>query len=224
MARRASTREPLADQMYDVLLSQFMAGERNPGEPLNIGALTRELNVSQTPLREALARLERTGLVRRVALKGYSVAPALNASDVNKLMEARLVIEPAITREAGLRVTPEFLDELEETVVALDEAISGADTDPDAFREYWIADARFHDLLAERCGNEFLTLCYNALATQLQRFRLFSKRGRTGAMDAAKEHRAVLDALKARESDVAAELMRVHLMRAQTRNAASAPA
>ncbi|MFC7740084.1 GntR family transcriptional regulator [Nocardiopsis composta] len=72
---RRSTRRPLADQMYDVLLAQFMEGKRKAGEPLNIGALSRELDVSQTPLREALARLEHTGLVRREALKGYRVSP-----------------------------------------------------------------------------------------------------------------------------------------------------
>lgn len=76
MTRRPSERQPLADQMYDVLLGQFMDGLWSPGQSLNIGALTRELNVSQTPLREALARLEHTGLVRREALKGYRVAPS----------------------------------------------------------------------------------------------------------------------------------------------------
>lgn len=74
--------------------------------PLNIGALSRELNVSQTPLREALARLEHTGLVRREALKGYRVAPLFSETELIKLMDARLVLEPTLTYEAGRRTTP----------------------------------------------------------------------------------------------------------------------
>ena len=48
MTESQPARLPLADQMHDVLLSQFMDGIRGAGEPLNIGALSRELNVSQT--------------------------------------------------------------------------------------------------------------------------------------------------------------------------------
>lgn len=61
MTERNTAKQPIADQMYTVLLHQFMSGERGAGESLNIGALSRELDVSQTPLREALARLEHTG-------------------------------------------------------------------------------------------------------------------------------------------------------------------
>src|SRR5580692_5971079 len=54
-SRRASGRLPLADSVYDRLLGQFMDGTRTPGEPLNIATISRELDVSQTPIREALA-------------------------------------------------------------------------------------------------------------------------------------------------------------------------
>lgn len=49
MSDRTTTKRPIADQMYDVLLQQFMSGARGPGQSLNIGALSRELDVSQTP-------------------------------------------------------------------------------------------------------------------------------------------------------------------------------
>src|SRR5690606_1416817 len=102
--------------MYALLLQQFMSGERTPGESLNIGALIRELEVSQTPLREALARLEHTGLVQREALRGYRVAPMLTRDEVKHLMEARLLLEPSLAAAAAERTTPEFLQELGQTV------------------------------------------------------------------------------------------------------------
>ena len=70
-------------------------------------------NVSpDRPLREALARLEHTGLVRREAMKGYSVAPMMTRREISKLMAARLVLEPALAYQTAQSTTPEFLAEL----------------------------------------------------------------------------------------------------------------
>ncbi|MFE4542388.1 GntR family transcriptional regulator [Arthrobacter sp. NPDC056727] len=218
MAR--SARQPLADKMYEVLLDEFMDGVRAAGEPLNIHALTRELEVSQTPLREALARLEHTGLVQRVALKGYRVAPPMSQREIAKLMAARLVLEPAMTYETGLRTTPEFLDELRGTIEDLEKSVEHADTERENFRLYWRSDDQFHQLIAAQCDNPFLETAYRSLGGQIQRFRLFSKIGRTGAKFAAAEHRAVYEALAAGEADRAAEMMREHISLASERNTA----
>lgn len=216
-ASSRSRREPVADRMYNVLLQQFLDGRRIAGEPLNIGALARELEVSQTPLREALARLEHTGLVRREALKGYRVADALSDREVAKLMEARAVIEPELTMQAGLRTTPEFLDELRATVDELDATVPRADDDSDGFRRYWTSDDAFHKLIAAQSDNPFLEHALQSLDGQMQRFRLFTKRGRTGAGNAAREHRLILDALQARDAEGAAALMRGHIQGAKRR-------
>jgi DNA-binding GntR family transcriptional regulator len=220
MAERLASRPPLADRMYSLLLEQFMAGERLPGEPLNIGALTRELGVSQTPLREALARLEHTGLVTREALKGYHVAPMLGPDEVASLMDARRVIEPELSRLAATRTTPAFLDEAAASMSELQDAAGSADEDPRDFRVYWTADDRFHQLIAERCGNPFLLSAFEALHPQIQRFRLFSKIGHTGARFAVVEHGQVLDALRDGDPDRARARMSEHLRNAKERTQA----
>jgi DNA-binding GntR family transcriptional regulator len=203
--------------MYRMLLDQFIAGERSAGAPLNIGALSRELDVSQTPLREALARLEHTGLVRREALKGYRVADALTEREIGKLFDARLVLEPALTLEAGLRATPEFMATLHSAVRDLEHSSASADTRAEGFEHYWNADDTFHRLIAEQSGNPFLEQALSALNGHIQRFRLFSKRGQTSASHAAEEHEAVYQALLKRDAEGAAELMRRHLTRAKER-------
>ena len=124
MARERSSRVPLADSVYQTLFDQFLDGTRAAGEPLNIAVLSDELEVSQTPIREALARLEHTGLVRREPLKGYRVAPLLTEAELIQLMDARVLLEPALTTEAGKRVTPDFLQELLDTIVALNKAVT----------------------------------------------------------------------------------------------------
>lgn len=212
--------QPLADRMYSVLLEQFMSGERQPGEPLNIGALTRELSVSQTPLREALARLEHTGLVTREALKGYRVAPMLSRAEVAQLMDARSVIEPALASDAASNATVAFLTELQSTVDDLSRSARHADEDPADFRVSWAAEVRFHALIAQQSANRFLLIAYDALDPQIQRFRLFSKRGNTGAGIAAREHRAVCEALERGDRRLAENRMRDHLAAAKVRNLA----
>jgi DNA-binding GntR family transcriptional regulator len=194
-----------------------MDGTRKPGEPLNIGALSRELDVSQTPLREALARLEHSGLVQREALRGYFVAPPFTPREMGKLSVARELIEPTIAAESALRRTPEFLEELSATIDELSASADAADEDSAAFRSYWTSDARFHRLIAEQADNPFLESAYVALSGQIQRFRLFMKAGRTNAQQAAAEHKVILDALALGDPQAAQDAMRAHVHAAMER-------
>jgi len=210
-------RQPLADQMYQVLLDQFMDGARGPGEPLNIGALSRELSVSQTPLREALARLEHTGLVRREALRGYRVAPMMSLVEVRQLREARLAIEPSLAAGAAGRTTPEFLADIKAALDEFESSGGHADRVAEGFETYWRSDDRFHGLIAAQAGNPFLESMYLALAGQIQRFRMFSKLGRTSVNHAAPEHRRVYEAILRGDAEAAAEAMREHIRGAAAR-------
>lgn len=217
MIEQTTTKKPIADQMYDVLLQQFMSGDRGAGQSLNIGALSRELDVSQTPLREALARLEHTGLVEREALRGYRVAPMMTRTEVQQLMEARLILEPTLAEQAALRKTDEFIRKLKATVDDFHRSAELADVETEGFDLYWRSDDRFHMLIAAQSGNRFLEMSYAALGGQIQRFRLFSKFGRTGASKAAPEHSAIFDALVAGDGPAAAAAMRAHVIGATER-------
>ncbi|HEY1531424.1 MAG TPA: GntR family transcriptional regulator [Galbitalea sp.] len=206
----------MADKVYEILLEQFMDGTRGAGEPLNIATLSRELDVSQTPIREALARLEHTGLVRREALKGYSVAPLFTENDLLSLRAARVVLEPAMAVEAGRNVTAAFLNTLLETIEVLD-AVSGSNTDTRTFPRFWSADEKFHTAIAAQSGNQFLAMAYSALGGQVQRFRLFAELGTSDARFAAIEHRRIYDAFVRNDPVDAAEQMRRHVSDAGTR-------
>ncbi|MDF9806389.1 DNA-binding GntR family transcriptional regulator [Streptomyces sp. HB372] len=215
MPTRPSERQPLADQMYEVLLGQFMDGLWSPGRPLNIGALSRELNVSQTPLREALARLEHTGLVRREALKGYRVAPLFSETELIKLMDARLVLEPTLTYEACRRTTPEFLQDVADSIEELRRCATGDGST--SLRAYLSADERFHFLIARQSANPFLESAYRSLSGHVQRFRLFTELGSSDAESPARDHAAVHDALVAGDAEGAADRMREHIENAKAR-------
>ncbi|SKC45783.1 transcriptional regulator, GntR family [Krasilnikoviella flava] len=211
-------RRVLADHVFDELLSRLMDGTLAAGSSLNIDALARDLDVSPTPVREALARLEATGMVHRVALRGYFVAPAPTAKELADLMDARLAVEPVNAFYACARGDGEFVAALERAVAELEASPNGPTYQE--FRDYWEADERFHTLVAEAADNTYLQAAFAALGGLVQRFRQFSGTGVTDKDVAVAEHRAVLDAIRSGVPEQAQELMRRHIEGVRSRSLA----
>ncbi|MBC7724051.1 MAG: GntR family transcriptional regulator [Burkholderiaceae bacterium] len=214
-SRRIAPRQVLADHVYDDLMASLVDGSLEAGDALNIDALARELEVSQTPIREALARLEATGLVRRTALKGYRVAPLFSTQEIIELMDARSVLEPVNAFLSCSHSTGELVDELAKTIDDLAAAPRGPSFE--TFRDYWQADERFHRLIAEHADNRFLLAAYSSLGGQVQRFRLFGGLGVTDADHAITEHNRILDAFIAGDAEGAREAMAAHVAKVKTR-------
>ncbi|MFI2103479.1 GntR family transcriptional regulator [Isoptericola sp. NPDC019693] len=213
---RPVPRRALADHVFDELLSWLMDGTLTAGSSLNIDGIARDLDVSPTPVREALARLEATGMVRRVALRGYFVKPAPTTKELTDLMDARLAVEPANAYFACERGDAAFLASLEDAVDELESSPNGP-TYQD-FRDYWEADERFHALVAEAADNSYLQAAFAALGGLAQRFRQFSGKGVTDKAVAVEEHRAILEALRSGVPERAQELMRRHIEGVRTRS------
>lgn len=214
-SRRRSTRIPLADRAYDGLLLRIIGGALGPGERVNIGALSREMGLSPTPMREALARLEPQGFVRRHDVRGYAVSPLLSPEEISSQIDARLLFEPAFAAAAVANCTPDFLVRLEETITSMERA--GEQSDPESLKDSWMADDAFHTLISEQGGNPFTQQAYRAMGSQLQRFRLSGRAGRTHALEAAHEHRLIMEAIRAGDVRAAAELMHDHIELARER-------
>ncbi len=214
-ADEESTRIAIADRVYDTLSAQFMSGQRAPGERLKLHLLSRELDVSPTPIREALARLEHTGFIERHSQRGYAVARLLHSDEIAQLMDARLLLEPAMARAATTRSSEEFLSHLAETIAVMDNAGHGADGE--TLRKCWMADEQFHGLIADQSGNPFIAKAYRSLGGQLQRFRIIGKSGVSHARSARVEHEAVYAAIAAGDSEGAAEAIGRHLTNAKGR-------
>ncbi|WP_197383429.1 GntR family transcriptional regulator [Mycolicibacterium mengxianglii] len=202
-------RQVLTDHVHDKLLELLMDGRYEPNDALSIDGIARELDVSATPVREALARLEVTGLVNRVALRGYRVAPLLTTAELAELMDARLVIEPVNATHACERATPELIEALDRSITDLRTAPRGPEFAE--YRDYWQADMRFHELIAEGAGNRFLLMAYNCLGGSVQRFRLFTGLGVTDAENTIDEHTAILTAFRDHSPEKARQAMVNHL-------------
>lgn len=214
-ADEESTRLAIADRVYDVLSAQLMSGARAPGERLKLNILAAELQVSPTPIREALARLEHTGFIERHSQRGYVVARLLGADEISHLMDARLLLEPAMGRGAALRSSAEFLSRLAETISVMRNAGPGADGE--TLRRCWLADELFHGLIAEQSGNRFIVKAYRSLGGQLQRFRIIGKSGVSHARSACAEHEVIYAAIESEDPDAVEEAICRHLANAKNR-------
>jgi DNA-binding GntR family transcriptional regulator len=126
-------RSTLGEDVYEALKALVMEHTLAPGDRINIDALARELDVSPTPVREGLARLESDGLVRKRALVGYTVSPLLTRAEFTDMFDMRLVLEGAAARWAAQRASAEIaaniVGEAEATIEATIDATIDAAVD-----------------------------------------------------------------------------------------------
>jgi DNA-binding GntR family transcriptional regulator len=146
LAVKPPHREILTDSVYEAVKALVMDRRIAPGARINIDRLARDLHVSPTPIREALARLESDGLVTKEALRGYSVAGLLDLPSFLQLYEMRLLLEPAAARKAAEVMTKEDLRAMGQQVATMQQARIGETYEE--YRLFAAEDARFHDTIA----------------------------------------------------------------------------
>lgn len=204
----------VVDGVYDSIYERLMSLEIAPGARMPIDVIARELNVSQTPVREALSRLEREGLVHKAHLIGYSAAPQLGRKQFEDLFNFRLLVEPEGARLAALNMTPVALNHIEE--IAADMAHGDAPVDRTSrYSRFARTDAHFHDEILRIAGNEVIRSTLFNQHVHLHLFRLMFHSRVT--QEALEEHENLLAAFRARNAVAAEAAMRVHIERSRDR-------
>jgi DNA-binding GntR family transcriptional regulator len=211
-------RSTLGDDVYETITALIMEHTLAPGDRINIDALARQLEVSATPVREALARLESDGLVRKRALAGYTVSPLLTRAEFMDMFDMRLVLEGAAARWAAERAdqaTRALIADEASSTVALDPAMTDGWQSHAAFTK---VDAQFHDLIAQAAGNPLLRDGITRLHPHLHIHRLYFPYAQTGTT--GKEHLLIAVAIGAGDPEGAEVAMRTHLTLARERHLA----
>src|ERR1700761_3363710 len=108
----------LSERVYRALLQMLVQGNLKRGAVLRIDLLAKALDVSPTPVREALARLAMTGLVQHATRKGYSSAPPMDQKQLKELVDARRLIEVAAIGRACENGGDIFVAELRQALRA----------------------------------------------------------------------------------------------------------
>ena len=190
-------RVALADHVYDALYRNMLIGAIAPGVRLNIDQLARDLQVSPTPLREALARLEAEEVVVKRPLAGYIATPLLTQTGVSELYDLRMQLEPWLATQAAASN--------EEWPRSPKARIADDDLARLAARDAW-----FHDVVAGLAGNALAQQALRRLNAHFHVYRLFA-RGAELPRDLA-GHDAIADAIRAHDKTEAARAIRRHLI------------
>lgn len=147
-----------------------------PDTRINIDKLARELQVSNTPLREALTRLEAEGLVTRRNLRGSWTAALLDQRGVRNLYAMRLLREPSAAEAAAQGEDAEPLTAaLEKTLddMAQSARLPALDHDSHRYRDFVEADARSHNAIAVASGHSLLANILAGLNAHAHNYRLY---------------------------------------------------
>ncbi len=198
----------LADQVFEQLESQILCGQYARGEVLTELKLCEAMGVSRTPIREALRRLQQEHLLEDTG-KGLKVL-GITKADLGDIMEVRLRIEGLAAARAASRITDEELKKLQETVDLQEFYLTKKDSD-----HIKAMDSKFHELIYLYSGSTVFYDTLTPLHNKAQRYRKVSVENRSRAKDSVQEHRAIYEALAARNSELAAQKMLEHTMNAK---------
>lgn len=197
-----------AEHAYRDLRTRIMSASLAPGAPVNEQEIAADLGVSRTPVREAIRKLEQEGLVTRHPNRGV-VVTQLSLREVLEIWELREIIEPAACRAAASRVEPARLDALEAAMRGLLRRPPSAE----AYEVYHRTDLELHGVILDGCGNAALRQVVESLVGRIRQVRMVTSPARFHP--SLEEHLSIIDALRRRDAEGAAEAMRRHLASAR---------
>ena len=206
-------RQVLADGVYEQIRALIMNDGIEPGARVNIDEIARELGVSGTPVREALARLESEELVSRLPLRGYRVTELLNRKEVDDMYALRLLLEPPSAARAASAMSDSHVAALEAELATCPAApVEDAYSDYKALTAH---DARLHELILHMAGNVAVEQAFARTHCHLHFFRL--NYNQPFGEQTIAEHRVIVDALVAGNAAAARKAMTDHLEVARDR-------
>lgn len=194
----------LADQVFERLESEILSGKYQRGEIITELQLCSELGVSRTPIREALRRLLQEHLIEETS-KGTMVLGVVR-KDFEDMSAIRLRIEGLAVRGFIDNMTEESLRLLREAVELQEFYLNKSD--PDRIRAQ---DTRFHMIIYQYCGSTILCHTLAPLHNKVQKYRRLSIEQGDRAELSVQEHRAIYNAIEAKDADLAERLMNEHV-------------
>ncbi|HMQ30072.1 MAG TPA: GntR family transcriptional regulator [Chloroflexaceae bacterium] len=203
---------------YQAIKQGILSGALEPGQPLVEERLAAMLQISRTPVREALAILEHEGLIAPIYRRGLFVC-RLSREQVVELFTANEAVEPFLARRAAFYATPEQLDALEAAV-----ADGEACAERHDIAGFLRAGRVFHAGVGLAAGNPTLAQLVERNEERVDLFLMsYGKAVDREMMRASgREHRAILDAIAGRDPDDAARLATYHAQSTRERFAALA--
>jgi len=198
---------PLRDHVYTSVKRAIITGQRDPDERLIEEAIAADMGTSRTPVREALQKLEKEGLIFRRPTFGFAVN-GVTEEEVDDILDLQCVLEGYAGRLAASGITKDELSSLNDLIRRQEACL--ADSDTEAFIRL---DGEFHDTLHRAAKNARLYDLVQGLRDTIERYRMIVFRSRVSLDLSVKDHKEMVSLMRTKNARKIERLIRRHMIR-----------
>jgi DNA-binding GntR family transcriptional regulator len=205
----------LHEQTYQALRASILSGELAPGDRLVETQLAEQLQVSRTPLREAMRQLQREELVTAEPNGGLRVT-TISTTDAMQLYDCRIALETLAVADACEKANASQLKKLEQYVMQAEKLVkrklSGKDSN-----QLLDLDYQFHRAIAESSDNKWLVSLLDQVFDKMALLRVQTTRHNPGVLEIRTEHHQIYEAIAQRNIEAATQAIQNHLSASKAR-------
>lgn len=196
----------LKEHVYDYIAEQISNGTLKANSKISEQQVCEHLNVSRTPVREALGQLANEGYLINIPRKGFTVNE-LSRQKAEELYTIIGVLEGLAAVQAAPRLTDEQIADMKDLANRMEEAIKSED-----YHEYYVLQSRFHDIFVEASGNAELERIINQIKKTFMRQSYYITKQRRDTVEILlainNEHKNIAELLGLRDGEGAAEFLK----------------
>ncbi len=200
-------RKSLGQHVLETLRQAIIGGQMASGNRMVENRIAESLGISRTPVREALHKLEREGLIKKQPKGGFIVL-GLDRNDIQETFGIRSILESYAARLAAENHRPEELASLEKKIEEYQRSLDGSESDA-----LLRINTEFHDMLYALSHSPRLIRMINDLRDQIYRFRAIILKKETMAKASNEDHRQMINLMRLRDGDSVEKLVRAHILR-----------
>jgi DNA-binding GntR family transcriptional regulator len=195
---------------YEFIRDAIIEGKFVPGMRLAEESLAKEMNLSRTPIREAIKQLEAEGLV--IPLKRGVSVRHFTKDDIRQIYDLRTLLEGYAASQAAIHRTENDLLEMERANILYEEAISGyVESDMESLKDIVQVNQKFHEAIVAASKNEHIHFHISKVVVVPIVFRSFYWYNSFQLKQSLEVHKTILEAIKNREPERARIAMHEHI-------------
>lgn len=214
-SRSLQRNQSLQEQAYQALRTAILSGELAPGQRLVETQLAKELQVSRTPIREAIRLLQHENLAT-IDLNGTLRVTTISITDALQLYDCRIALEQQSVIEACHNATELQLQDLKVLVEQAEKLVKSKPSQLTSFRLLDL-DYRFHRLLAQSSSNPWLVSLLDQVFDKMQLLRIQTTKNNPDVLEIRTEHRRIYEPVRERNPEAAVQAIKEHLTASKER-------
>lgn len=203
-------KKSIREQVYNYLKDEIVNGKIKEGSRIVEEEFAERLNISRTPLREAIRMLELEGLIEARAKGGVTV-PKTTKKDVEEVVKIRIALETVIFEELFEKITEKDIERLEENVGKAAAIINDREKSLEVFKYF----SEFNKILYNISDLPRVVTLINNLNLYLKKFRKISAENNDRRLNAHRDHVKIVELIKAGKKEEAIAINRRHLLEAK---------